>query len=366
MSETGLTADGPDAQGCETCQRFSAFHNDVLDAEKKWAEMQPKRESLKARQTARFNFMQIRMNFDNWLSGVEAPTEQQEESHLQMQKGTNRAVTKPSNSERTGDATASCGLSGIHVLEQHNASLCLRPSPKRSRCTTTSLPNRKRLKFSDSVEFRNDYRDSSEYMRSDEKYVRGRHAPPDGSEYLDTSGSAQTFLKFTGVRRVKGDWVEVTDAVTGSKRRTRETAGDTEMHTVSPDDIAPDFDSGGGAPPDLRAMRLARRIKNTSGGSTTRLRGSASPASESVDQKSIEGNSTEGKLSIASKVDQVPLPGVAMAKPVLLLEPVGAVQTSEASEAIRAEFGMIPNGNVVSQEDDAASRQCKTELKDAT
>jgi len=284
VSETGLAAEEPEAHGCDRCQRFSALHNAVLDADREWAELQPKRESLKARQNARLHYMQVHMDFDNWLSGVEAAAEPQEGSDAQPQKSTQRARSASPTAEHTDNGTGtSHGLSETQAREQNEIALSLRPSPKRSR-STTSLASRKRLKFSDSVEFRDQYRDCSEYMRSDEKYVRGRYAPPDGSEYLDTSGSAQTFLKFTGVRRVKGDWVEVTETNSESKRKARKTVDDAEKHERPPDDRTQN------TPPDPRAMRLARRTRNTLGQEAALARpGKTREASAADDEMGVGG-----------------------------------------------------------------------------
>ncbi|KAF2856847.1 hypothetical protein T440DRAFT_11455 [Plenodomus tracheiphilus IPT5] len=247
---------------------------------------------------------------DNWLISIEVnqhgePQTQSHADHIlkkedsvtspdqQRPRGTKRVISGSPTSQHIGDHLLSYELKDDHLREQQVASLPLRLSPERLR-RTISLPNRKRLKFSDTVEFRDDYRDSSQYLRTDEKYERGRYAPPDGSEYLDTSGSAQTFLKFTGVRRVKGDWVEVTEADTASKRKGRQAAvegtpDDAGMLEGPAGPIPHKINDVESAPPDQRALRLARRTRSsTSGVSVTQHGSSAGPVGTSLYAKATQ------------------------------------------------------------------------------
>ncbi|CBX94600.1 hypothetical protein IAQ61_009563 [Plenodomus lingam] len=309
-SANGLVPENSGPQDCDTCWPFSAYYNAVQNVDREWAEMEPKRDSLKARQIARLNHIQIHMEFDNWLLKIEAV--QDGEPHTkgsaddikkggelirnldqqQQQHVTKRRFSDSSTPQYTTDDTLSDELPDKQAHEQQGGSLSLFPSPEKS-CRTSLLSHRKRLKFSDSVEFRDDYRDSAEYLRTDESYVRGRYAPPDGSEYLDTSGSAQTFLKFSGVRRVKGNWVEVRDTDTATKRKDKQAALE-----GAPDDAgtlrgpacdAPrKINDNEGAPRDQRALRLARRTKDTSGTSVIQVKRLARPAKDSLDQKAMQ------------------------------------------------------------------------------
>jgi hypothetical protein len=80
------------------------------------------------------------------------------------------------------------------------------PVPRHSTSTSRS---RKRIQFTADVPDRDDYRGSDEYCRTHSDYAPGRYTPSDGCEYIDTSGSNQTFLRFTGQRRVRDRWVDV-------------------------------------------------------------------------------------------------------------------------------------------------------------
>jgi hypothetical protein len=172
----------------------------MLAADEEYASYSDRRDTYRPKQDALANFKKTHMEFNNWLMCVDAPSEESEyalpdlpDEHAQSaamdseeQRGTKRA-----RSPRTKARSSSSSSHG-----------CLELS-------TDPIPERKRLKFSDSVEFRDDYRPSNRYSRNDEAYQKGRHAPPEGSKYLDTSGSAKTFLKFTGTKKVGKQWIDV-------------------------------------------------------------------------------------------------------------------------------------------------------------
>ncbi|KAI8937855.1 hypothetical protein NX059_005544 [Plenodomus lindquistii] len=270
-----------------------------------WAEMEPKRDSVKARQIARLNHMRIHMEFDNWLITIEASRrrEPQSQGHVdhilrrdqsgqspyqQFQEGVKRAFPGSPTSQHTEDRSPSYEFGSKEPHEQQSV-LPIFPTSTRLR-RTSSIPSLKRLKFSDSVEFRDNYRDSSEYLRTDKKYVRGRYACLGGSEYLDTSGSAQSFLKFTGVKRVKDHWVEVTEADTASKRKGRKAAeegtpDDAGALAGPADDVPHKINEEEAVTPDRRSLRLARRTGSSSGTNVSHRRSSAGPTKEDLHQK---------------------------------------------------------------------------------
>lgn len=292
-SSTGLVSAVMDTEGCDTCQRFSVLHDEVQAADSRWAEMESKRDTLKAKQTARANYMRLHMEFDNWLIGVEASRTQMQDKVMDLQlkerqempdvregecreQNMKRARSHSSTSQEAEQPTKRHDGKGFEALQQHRASLSYRPSSKRTQ-SSASLSERKRLKFSDSVEFRDDYRVSSEFLRNDERYVRGRHAAPDGSEYLDTSGSGQTFLKFTGERKVKGTWVEAVEKVVrtgGEELQASTTAGKETLEDAAEQvmfgDGKPNSENATGETQlDARTHRSVRRSRRTSGAAST-------------------------------------------------------------------------------------------------
>jgi hypothetical protein len=288
VSPTGLTpATSPDAMGCGTCQRYSALYSDVQAADADWAAQANKRDSL-SKHSAREKHKKVHMEFDNWLMTVEVLAtsknkEIENSRHItiveeqgsvggdeQQQQGIKRRRSHSPTTQQFGSTNKQDGSSSFSPHQHQVSPLSLRPSQKRSR-STTSLPERKRLKFADKVEFHDNYRNSGDYHRPSETYVRGRNAAPEGSEYMDTSGSGQTFLKFTGVRKVGAKWVEISEEELAKK--SEDTKASAELRRLGiaqnsasgegDEDATDELKQDGSASPDARAARSARRAKGT-------------------------------------------------------------------------------------------------------
>jgi hypothetical protein len=148
-----------------------------------------RRDTYRPKQDALAQVNKTHMDFNNWLMGVEAVREGIENTLVDMDPVKEHKKT----SEET---------------EQPGAKRSLPTSPTQSR-NIDRQPARKRLKFSESVEYREDYRPSELYHRNGAGYVSGRYAAPQGTEHLDTSGNAKTFLKFTSMKKVGKVWVDI-------------------------------------------------------------------------------------------------------------------------------------------------------------
>ncbi|RAR07604.1 hypothetical protein DDE83_006408 [Stemphylium lycopersici] len=307
-----------DNDGCSTCQQFNTLYDAIQAADADWAVFENKRDSI-TKSFARENHKKARIEFDNWLMTVEAsanpsPGERKtrledvvpEKQHAfggseEEQPGIKR---RRSHSPSTQVSVPSGELSDSTSQQRDVTSLSFRPSPKRSR-STNSLPGRKRLKFSDTVEFHETYRPSEEYHRSSETYVRGRNAPPEGSEYMDTSGSGQTFLKFTQMKKVGAKWVELSEEELAKKNRsTRSATGqqkleaseEVEPQETNGDAAAGSEQLGGEAPPDARAARLARRAKGTAAMSSAPTKNTSARNRSSRISRNGKEPSTDGAL----------------------------------------------------------------------
>jgi hypothetical protein len=172
----------------------------MLAADEEYASYSDRRDTYGPKQDALANFKKTHIEFNNWLMGVDAPSEAPEDALANLpDEHAKSAVMDSAREEQRGTKRA---RSPSIKARLSNAS-------SHGRLSTDPIPERKRLKFSDLVEFRDDYRPSNQYSRNDEAYQKGRHAPPEGSQYLDTSGSAKTFLKFTGTKKVGKKWVDV-------------------------------------------------------------------------------------------------------------------------------------------------------------
>jgi hypothetical protein len=234
------------------------------------------------------------MEFDNWLMTVEAPglprdardgrPENKDLSGGDLTSKNDEQVPEFKRRRSHSPTTQRAGgTSDLAPHEQHGASLSLRPSPKRS-LSAASSTGRKRLKFSDSVEFHDDYRSSEQYHRPSETYVRGRNAPPEGYEYMDTSGSGLTFLKFTGMKKVGTKWVELSGEELAKQSEKAKTLAElrklvtAEKSNAEPADGDPvdEVSQNEGAPPNARAARLARRTKGASSAESAQTRGTTS------------------------------------------------------------------------------------------
>jgi hypothetical protein len=187
------------AQGCDTCKQFRPLYDAMQAADEAYASFEKKPDNYKPKQAARASVRQIHMQLDNFLISVEGAAEDppatlcnthaDSADHTATREGEAHGTKRPRSS-----SSISKGYSPMSPPSVHG---------------TASLPERKRIKFSDSVEFRKDYRPSEYYSRNDGAYERGRYAPPYGGEHLDTSGHDKTFLKFTGMRKVGKKWVDV-------------------------------------------------------------------------------------------------------------------------------------------------------------
>jgi hypothetical protein len=295
ITPTGLTpTTSSDSLGCDACQRFDSLYDAVQTADREWAPLENKRDTL-TKHFAKEKHKKIHMEFDNWLIGVEAlPTwegkvmnqefqthngsENPKSKNENQQQGSKRSRSHSPITKQSEDGNAQNELSGPLMNQQQGSLLSPRPSSTWSH-STTSLPGRKRLKFSDSVEFRDNYRISAQYHRPSETYTRGRHAPPEEGGYMDTSGSGQTFVKFTGMKKVGAKWVELTEEELAAKKSEGAKAS-AELRSLGVtgqpstqqknSDTAYQLNQNATVSPDARAARVARRAKGAQGSKTSR------------------------------------------------------------------------------------------------
>lgn len=277
VTPTGLTpVPSPEDSGCSTCERFNTLYDAVQAADAEWATLENKRDSM-TKSFARDKHKRARIEFDNWLMTIEAlPTVRTEERVARLDDAISEAqvlfhgtiTRRRSHSPTTQHTTFAEELSNPRPQQLDDALLSFRPSPKRSR-STNSVQGPKRLKFSDEVEFHETYRSCEEYHRPSEQYVRGRNAPPNGSEYMDTSGSGQTFLRFTQMKKVGAKWVELSEEELAKKSKSSGPAPVQQQPAAiesceARGDSADALEQNGAVSSDARAARLARRAKEAS------------------------------------------------------------------------------------------------------
>jgi hypothetical protein len=201
VSSSGLSpvASETESQSCDTCHQFRPLYDAMQAADEAYASFAKKPDNYGPKQAALVNVRQTHMRLDNFLIGVEGAAEDpaatasnphaRSEDHKMVVEGKSHGTKRSRSSSLIGEDYSSAPLPSV--------------------CGIDSLPERKRIKFSDSVEFRKEYRSSEHFSRNGEAYQRGRYAPPEGGEHLDTSGSSKTAFKFTGMKKVGKKWVDV-------------------------------------------------------------------------------------------------------------------------------------------------------------
>ncbi|KAF2823444.1 hypothetical protein CC86DRAFT_299253, partial [Ophiobolus disseminans] len=253
--------------GCEVCKQFRPLYDAMQTADEHYATYKDRRDDYSPKRDAFALLKMTNLAFNNWLLNVEAIGEDAQDPLPNTEQEADSATLEEESTKR--------GTKRVRSLSPTTGHPSITDTDAKGRRNKKVLPMRKRLKFSDAVKFREDYRTCSEFLRSDEAYVPGRYALPEGSEYLDTSGSAKTAVKFLGMKKVGKVWVEVDteDDDRKSKKKGRrknvvaETArGDGEdVSTNAEGEAMPHED----APEDARAQRLARRKSSAPAANST-------------------------------------------------------------------------------------------------
>jgi hypothetical protein len=192
VAESGLVSDTSTTgeQSCDTCEQFRPLFDAMQTADEECLSFGERRDNYRPKQDAFANVKKTHMQFGNFLISVEGTVEGPQiapsYTHAESEEDRSQGKKRPRSTSSVSEAFSPTLPSHVRNIDEH-----------------------KRLRFSDSVESREHYRPSQHYSRSDDAYERGRYAPPEGSEHLDTSGSVKTFFKFTGMKKVGKEWVDL-------------------------------------------------------------------------------------------------------------------------------------------------------------
>lgn len=294
VSPTGLlpATAAPQTQGCDTCGQFSTLYEAMQAADLELANLADKAKQNRVKQAAIEQSKRLHLEFGNWLFGVEAPrTGAKEETSAttalklstegQLTQGTKRArslsvISQEQPREESGNIAVS-QAKDLQPQGVHDLDLPIPHRPSLDRChSATGTHERKRIRFSDSVEFREDYPNYLTINRLNEGYVPGRYAPPSDG-YLDTSGADLGWVQFTGMRKVGNRFVEVnenedeekTGKVGGGKKGKEIHKLESVRSSVTPEtaSVCEQGESGEGTTSggESRAESLARRTSRTLG-----------------------------------------------------------------------------------------------------
>lgn len=237
------------SEGCETCQQFRPLFDAMEAADAEYGSFRDRRDNYRPKQDSLLGVRRTHIDFNNWLSGVESSSGYSRTKEVNVPRGEKRPRSLSQSSETSAQLTTASSQ------DDHNED---------------ARPVRKRFRFAREVEFREDYRPSQNYARSDETYIPGRYAPTEHDEHLDTSGSAKTFLKFTGMKKAGKEWVDVWNDEEGSesKKGGKRSVGtsiapdaNAAAAAVSSRTVEEDTAQLDAAPMDARARRLARRTQ---------------------------------------------------------------------------------------------------------
>ncbi|KAF2476524.1 uncharacterized protein BDR25DRAFT_66928 [Lindgomyces ingoldianus] len=185
-------------QDCNTCHPFRELYDAMTVADMEYASHQDRRPTFGPRQKALEAKKEAHRNYANLILKLEeAHRKFHEERQLQRQPR-QQQDQEQQNVETLGSAKRprSPSTPSFPEISCPAKRLCISGQPKK-------------VTFDASVAFRNEkeYRMAQAFQRSDERYVRGRNAAPEGSEYLDTSGHQQDFKSFFREKWKGRKWV---------------------------------------------------------------------------------------------------------------------------------------------------------------
>ena len=212
--EGGLIPSIPQEQACTSCEPFLGFYETLQTREQEHTALLDRGPKHHGRALAHDKYRNARVALENFLINIEAPDDATFEV---AQAGfANRAdpvqleckddlveVPKQGDNQQTLDGVSP---PAEHILSTEASSTIKR---KLARSSGASNLERKRIKFTETMEERAQYRGTLEFHRSAKEYVPGRYVAAEGSEFLDTSGSTLTFAKFTGQKKVGSTFVDV-------------------------------------------------------------------------------------------------------------------------------------------------------------
>ncbi|KAF1913769.1 hypothetical protein BDU57DRAFT_520776 [Ampelomyces quisqualis] len=251
VSDNGLIADpsATEPHGCDTCQRFRALFDAMQAADDAYISFADRRDNYRPKQDALAGVKKTHLELNNWLMGVEAVREGTESTLFDMDRAQEHEKTTTEHEQSGVKRTSKVSSVGSSPAQRRSAN---------------RKPARKRLKFSESVEFREDYRPCESYYRNGDSYVSGRYAAPKDTEHLDTSGSAKTFLKFTSMKKVGKVWIDVWKEEGEVERLEQRAPTDgIAIREIEPEDILPSTQEQvtqtDAAPTDARSQRLRNR-----------------------------------------------------------------------------------------------------------
>lgn len=210
--DTGLVPYTQQEQVCTFCDPFLELYETLQTKESEHTALLDRGPKHHGRALAHRSYISARVALENFLMAVDAP----HDSTISVAQAGSATRVEPVQLERTDDPAAGVAhehgddqqaLEGGPAPDETVSSLKLKR--KLGRRSDASVPDRKRTKFTETVEERSQYRSTEEFNRGAKGYIPGRYVAAEGSEFLDTSGSSISFTKFTGQKKKGSLFVDV-------------------------------------------------------------------------------------------------------------------------------------------------------------
>lgn len=212
--EEGLVSNDAQTQACASCKPFQSLYEALQSREKEHIALLDRGSKHHGRALAHEKLRNARVALENFLISIEALNDATS-NVAQASFASYAGAVQP---EFTDDPAIKPTPDYDQKFVKAASPQVKSPSPRRvsprlkrrleHNSRTTNL-ERKRIKFTESVEERPEYRGTVEFCRGHKDYVPGRHVVAKGSEYLDTSGSTLTFAKFTGQKKVGSTFIDI-------------------------------------------------------------------------------------------------------------------------------------------------------------
>ncbi|KAF2440373.1 hypothetical protein P171DRAFT_489090 [Karstenula rhodostoma CBS 690.94] len=201
-AEGNLQPHGELNEGCALCKDMVMYCNEYEEVKGYFKELEHRRDDYRPRQLALEVVHEAQMNLGNFIQSVAA---------WESSSSSDEAPAVLSG-EQPGEQTATPSADAADAQPRRKRSLSPQSSPPRKRAKRLRFSERgRRVSFDPSVVFRDaeaqETRVDAEFSRNSEGYSPGRYAAPEGSEWLDTSGSSLRETQFLGVQKRGRKWV---------------------------------------------------------------------------------------------------------------------------------------------------------------
>ncbi|KAF1974269.1 hypothetical protein BU23DRAFT_598341 [Bimuria novae-zelandiae CBS 107.79] len=213
-------------EGCELCQDFFEHYHTYEGVKGKFSKVQDRRDTYGPRQEALDAVHLAQMKLGNFIQSVVDWDEPDEEADGDEVNGDNNDHGEQDEQQQPEAHAEELSISGNQEAEvapqprRRKSSLSPQFSPgprKRARRSRLSDGRNRRISFDPSVVFRDaestSHRVDAEFSRKSSGYWPGRWAPPEGSEWLDTSGYSTTIVRFTGLTKRGQKWVSTKEGL---------------------------------------------------------------------------------------------------------------------------------------------------------